>query len=116
MYYNSFLVLLSQLAFQEEGKISLYGCEIKVKSYPRSSRWELSADIASTALPSHVRECLRSGRKLPLESSNSYLQKSQEAVTFVQTVPSPKKYLQYKLCMENFFEGLSLWKELTLPH
>lgn len=116
MYYNSFLVLLSQLAFQQVGKISLYGCEIRVKSFPHTKRWELSADIASATLPSHVRECLRSGRKLPLESSDSYLQKTQEAVTFVQTVPSPSKYLQYKSCMENFFEGLSLWVELKSPH
>jgi len=116
MFYNSFLVLLSQLAFQQVGKISLYGCEIRVKSFPHTKRWELSADIASSTLPSHVRECLRSGRKLPLESSDSYLQKTQEAVTFVQTVPSPKQYLQYKLCMENFFEGLSLWIDLKQPH
>lgn len=111
MYYNSFLVLMSQLAFGQEGKISLHDFEIEVKSFPHTSQWELRTHLSSKNLPLHIRSCLRSGRRLPLESERSYLQKNEEGISLVQSIPSPKKYLQYKHYIESFFEILNLVTE-----
>ena len=110
MFYNSFLVLQSQLAFEQEGKISLNGSDVIVRSFPYTSRWELTVELSSNNLPSELRACLRSGRKLPLESENIYLQMNRGRVILVQMIPSPKKYLHYKQYMENFLESLALWE------
>lgn len=114
MYYNSFLILISQFTFQEEGKILICGCEVRVKKIFCLEKWELSVDISRENLPVCVKRSLRSGRKIFLESRNSYLKKVEGTISFVQTIPFPKQYIQYKQYMKNFFESLSLWKNLKL--
>lgn len=109
MYYNSFLLLMSQLSLQKAGKILLDELEIEVRHFLHLSQWELSTYIHSHMLPLYIRESLRSGRRFHLDAPNCYLQKGEGGVVFVQRVPSPKGYIQYKSQMKDFFDHLCFW-------
>lgn len=111
MLYSSFLLLLSQLAFGDHGKVSLNGQDIFVRT--RESHWELSSKLELHDVPSDLKSSISSTGRLPMQADNIYLHKDPEdgTLTLIHNIPPPKKFTQYRQHMEDFLESLSVWMD-----
>lgn len=112
--YGSFLLLMSQLSFQGEGKISLGNQEIYVCK--RGDRWELSSKILFTkeVFPRFLNDCFVSNGNFPVQPENIQVKKVDEGISLVQLIEAPYQYLEYKKLIEEFLSLLAFWKEEAL--
>ncbi len=112
MYYNSFLLLSSQLIFEPQGKVFMHGLEVYITSFQsKASFWEIKVQLQpeDSPLSSDLSMQLENGRRFYLNSQRIYLEKREGKLFLIKIHPSCRGYLEYKSCMEEFFLLLSLF-------
>ncbi len=114
MYYNSFLVFLSQLSYQKEAHVIINGIEIFICAKPESKSWIVSSKIFNGygVLPREIQESLTSIHQLKLQSHEVYLKADKEAgsVYLNQEVKSLTSYISYKRIIEDYIDLLTIWR------
>ncbi len=107
--YTTYLALLSQLLSQNEARIKHLEKKISVIVDPQKNRWTLSSKIFNP--PNYLIECLLPGKRLRWDSKWAYLmQKDEEIYLTCETSPL-RRYIQYKVYMEEFLKSLELFSE-----
>lgn len=112
--YSSFLLLMSQLSFGEQGKISLGSQEIYVRKH--KGHWELSSKILFNESEFHrpSNGFLLEDRAFFFQFENVRLKKEPWGISLVQLVELPRQYTDYKKTIEQFLSIVAFWREENL--
>ena len=118
MYYNSFLVFLSQLSYQKEARVIINGIEIFIRAKPETNSWVMSTKIFNGCgtLPNEIKENLTSIRQLKLQSHEVYLKADEKAgsVHLNQEVKNLTSYISYKRVLEAYIDLLAIWRSVLV--
>lgn len=107
--YTTYLTLLSQLLSQNEARISHLDKKISVIVDPQKNRWTLSSKIFNP--PNYLIESLLPGQRLRWDSKWTYLVQKGEEIYLTGEASPLRRYIQYKVYMEEFLKSLELFSE-----
>jgi hypothetical protein len=116
MSYDTFLVVLSQLAGKKQARVVVQGSVIFVETDDKKAKWNLKTKVfdGDGFLPHGVRDCVSSTGMLRWQERGAYLKLDNETqnVYLIHEIESSKKYVPFKYQVNDFVEVANEWKEI----